>query len=116
MGRVQRHSDNDAAVATATTVLLLVLLLALLVVVVVVVVVSGVEHYPYTGGPVPHPSHHEVRDVLQSIGGVPRQVLQGIAGHGWLYDEVQIVALPERDVVEEDRVKLQTVLKMLKTQ
>ena len=114
MGRVQRHSDNDAAVATtSTTVLLLVLLLVL---VVVVVVVSGVEHYPYTGGPVSHPSHHEVRDVLQSIGGVPRQVLQGIAGHGWLYDEVQIVALPERDVVKEDRVKLQTVLKMLKTQ
>ena len=114
MGRVQRHSDNDAAVATtSTTVLLLVLLLLR---VVVVVVVSGVEHYPYTGGPVPHASHHEVRDVLQSIGGVPSQVLQGIASHGWLYDEVQIVALPERDVVEEDRVKLQTVLKMLKTQ
>jgi len=54
--------------------------------------------------------------VLQSIGGVPSQVLQGIASHGWLYDEVQIVALPERDVVEEDRVKLQTVLKMLKKQ
>ena len=113
MGRVQRHSDNDAAVATATTVLLLLVLLLVLlvVVVVVVVVVSGVEHYPYTGGPVPHASHHEVRDVLQSIGGVPSQVLQGIASHGWLYDEVQIVALPERDVVEEDRVKLQTVLK-----